>query len=141
MNRFVWIDTSFLYALFVADDQNHSVAQNIWKTCTKKHITGVTSNLIVSELGTLLVYRFDAGIAISRIGMVLDSQIITKIYIDASMESSALAWWKKFSDQSFSFPDCISFELMRRTGIRQALSFDCDFAIAGFEMVRSPHVL
>jgi predicted nucleic acid-binding protein len=141
MNRFVWIDTSFLYALFVSKDQHHAEAEAIWKTCIRKHIVSVTSNLLVSELGTLLAYHFDHATALKRVSMVLDSRIIKRVYVDESIESSALAWWKRFVDQSFSFPDCVSFELMRKTGIRQALSFDCDFAIAGFELVRTPHAL
>jgi predicted nucleic acid-binding protein len=141
MNRFVWIDTSFLYALFVAKDQNHQKALQLWKICLDKHITGVTSNLIVSELGTLLAYTFDHAIALNRTNIVLNSAIIKRIYIDSETESAALRWWKQFADQSFSLPDCVSFELMHRTGIEQALSFDCDFEIAGFQLVRSPYVL
>lgn len=141
MNRFVWIDTSFLYALFVQKDQNHAVSQLIWKTFLHKRITGVISCLIISELGTLLVYTFDHATALRQIRIVLDSTLIRRVYIDSEIESSALAWWKKYQDQKFSFTDCVSFELMRRTGIRQALSFDCDFTIAGFELVRTPHAL
>jgi predicted nucleic acid-binding protein len=141
MNRFVWIDTSFLYALFVRSDQYHEKANLIWKTFLQKRITGVTSNLVVSELGTLLVYTFDHAIALRMVGLVLDSAIIKRIYVDSTVESAALAWWKKYADQSFSFPDCVSFELMKRTGIEQALSFDRDFEIAGFQLVRSQHVL
>jgi hypothetical protein len=141
VNRFVWIDTSFLYALFVQKDQNHAAAQPIWTTFLHKRITGVVSNLIVTELGTLLVYAFDHATALRQVRLVLDSALIKQVYIDARIESSALAWWKKYQDQKFSFTDCVSFEIMRRTGIRQALSYDCDFTIAGFELVRTPHAL
>ncbi len=137
MTEFIWIDTSFLYALFARADINHTNAESIWKQILSKGITGVISNLILAELGTLLAYRFGHSTAASRIGMVLDSTIIRRVYVDSDIESGALAWWRTFGDQSFSFPDCVSFEIMRRTGMRRALSYDKDFGIAGFEQVRS----
>jgi predicted nucleic acid-binding protein len=138
---FAWADTSFLYALFAKNDQNHVKAQAIWGACIKHRVNSVVSNLIVSELGTLLAYRFDHAIALRNVRMVLDSAVITKIYVDSEVETASLAWWGKYRDQKFSMVDCVSFELMRRTGIRKALSFDLDFSIAGFERVIGPHMI
>ncbi len=73
--------------------------------------------------------------------MVLDSAIVRRVYVDSEIETGALGWWKAFADQEFSFPDCVSFEIMRKTGIRQALSFDHHFDIAGYELMRTEHCL
>jgi uncharacterized protein len=41
-------------------------------------------------------------------------------------------WLARFSDQRFSLPDAVSFELMSREALRQASAFDRHFETAGF---------
>ena len=137
MNTRVWVDTSFLYALFVRSDTHHVQAQELWRERIKRKIPAVTSNLVFSELATLFVYRFGHAIALSRMGLLCDSALVRRVYADAAVESSAMHWWKKFGDQKFSFPDCVSFEFMRRLGVGRALSYDLDFSIAGFEVLQN----
>jgi len=135
MKNCVWIDTSFLYALFVQADKNHTLAQKIWETVIKRKITCITSNLVTSELGTIFAYRFGHEIALKRMKMIFDSSIIKRVSSSNDIESKALAWWEKYRDQKFSVTDCISFEYMKLFGIKKILTFDIDFTIAGFTII------
>jgi predicted nucleic acid-binding protein len=131
-----WADTSFLYALFVEADANHRAAGQLWKHCVANRVRPVTSGLVTAELGTLLAYRFGHEIAYSRMAMLCESELLVRVHADDRLEAAAIRWWRRFSDQHFSFADCVSFEFMRQLGIRRAISFDLDFAIAGYETVR-----
>ncbi len=134
MKPLLWVDTSFLYALFVQCDKNHKKANLKWRRHVEQRLTFVTSNLVISELGTLLAYRYAHKIALKQIIGIQDSSLLNKVYSDANIETSALEWWRRFSDQKFSFVDCVSFEFMNKLGIKKALAFDKDYIIAGFNI-------
>lgn len=136
MKRYFWIDTSFLYALFVKSDQNHSKAQSLWKPFTAKRCRGVTSNLIIAELGTLLAYHFGHATALKHITMLYESVTIQRVYVDEETASASLRWWRMSHDKKFSTTDCVSFEFLKRLGIKNILSFDHDFEISGFHLIR-----
>jgi predicted nucleic acid-binding protein len=135
MKEIVWVDTSFLYALFAKSDANHVSANKTWNWYINDHKQFVTLNLIIAELGTLLLYRFGHKTALERIAMVQDSTVLRTVYSDSLIEFGVLQWWHKFNDQQFSYVDCASFECMRRLGIKKAMTFDRDYQIAGFEKI------
>jgi predicted nucleic acid-binding protein len=137
MKRHAWTDTSFLYALFVKADKNHQKSKVIWEAIISRKIECVTSNLVTAELGTLFAYRFGHEIALQRMRLVYDSLLIKIVYSTPEIESKALVWWKRYSDQKFSVTDCVSFEFMKVFGIDNILTFDIDFAIAGFNIINN----
>ena len=137
MKKHVWIDTSFLYALFVKADKNHLKSKAMWEAIISRKIECITSNLVTAELGTLFAYRFGHEIALQRMTLVHDSLLIKKVYSNPDIESSAMVWWKQYSDQKFSVTDCVSFEFMKVFGIDDILTFDIDFAIAGFNIINN----
>ncbi|MBD3239517.1 MAG: PIN domain-containing protein [Chitinivibrionales bacterium] len=137
----VWVDTSFLYAMFVETDQNHAAAQRVWREATVRRIPCLSSELVYGELGSLFAYRFGHRIAFSRMSLLLDSVLIKQVFADSRVQSGALKWWRRYQDQSFSMVDCVSFEFMRLLGLTHALSFDTDFSVAGFTTVREPDTL
>jgi uncharacterized protein len=57
---------------------------------------------------------------------------VTVISLDAALLDRALELLKARMDKTWSFTDCISFEIMRQRGITQALSADHHFRQAGF---------
>jgi predicted nucleic acid-binding protein len=50
----------------------------------------------------------------------------------ASHHRAALAWLSRFSDQPITYTDAVSFAVMRARDCQYAISFDHDFAVAGF---------
>ena len=137
MKNNIWADTSFLYALFVKADKNHPKSKALWETIIGRKIACATSNLVTAELGTLFAYRFGHEIALQRMRLVYDSLLIKIVYSTPEIESRALVWWKRYSDQKFSVTDCVSFEFMKLFGINNILTFDIDFAIAGFNIINN----
>ena len=129
----IWVDTSFLYALFVRADKNHLAANRVWKEKIAEKCDFLTSNLAVCELGTLLAYRFGPPVALRQVSLLYDSALLQMIYADEKCSLGALAWWRKYPEQKFSYTDCVSFQFMRILGLSEALSYDRDFTVAGFQ--------
>ena len=48
-------------------------------------------------------------------------------------------WLEQFEAQDFSFADAVSFAVMRSRRIRNALTLDRHFAIAGYTMLANGH--
>src|SRR5579872_2324549 len=44
-------------------------------------------------------------------------------------------WLARYADQTFSLADAVSFQVMRERRIREALTLDGHFALAGFVMI------
>ncbi len=44
-------------------------------------------------------------------------------------------WLERFSDQTFTLVDAVSFQLMKERGLSQAFAFDTHFQVAGFELL------
>jgi predicted nucleic acid-binding protein len=57
------------------------------------------------------------------------------IFVGEVIEDEALRWLLRHDEKAYSFVDATSFLVMRDTGIREALTFDADFAAAGFSIV------
>ena len=71
-------------------------------------------------------------------GFVRDLQADRRIDIvpaSAAAIEAGLAFYEKHDDKEWSLTDCISFQIMRREGIQQALTADHHFEQAGFEVL------
>ena len=55
--------------------------------------------------------------------------------IDPDLKA-AWAWLTRHDERPYSFVDAVSFRVMRRRRLSEALAFDGDFAAAGFVEVR-----
>ncbi len=129
----VFIDTSGFTALYRHGDRDHKEAALIWEDLLKNRTLLYTSNYVIAETMTLLRRRISHRSSVEFGELLFASSQIQIIRPNAQQDTEALSLFKKFDDQNFSFFDCSSFAIMRDIGIRQALAFDDDFTIAGFE--------
>jgi uncharacterized protein len=63
---------------------------------------------------------------------------VTVLPLEAALLQDALMLFRARSDKTWSFTDCISFEIMRQRGIALALSADHHFRQAGFQTAFAP---
>jgi predicted nucleic acid-binding protein len=124
----IFVDTSFFYALVVARDRNHARAQRaleeLGPDSTRERL--LTTNHVIAETLTL-VRRLSYAEAV-RLGEALFSGQLVRLHrATAEQERTAFEAFKKYSDQDYSYVDCLSFVVMEDLGIREALTFDADF--------------
>lgn len=67
---------------------------------------------------------------------LLRSDFVRLVYVDEGLYRAAFEYLESRPDKRYSLTDCLSFVLMDRLGIHQALAFDAHFEQAGF--VRLP---
>lgn len=100
----------------------------------------LTTNLIVGETWTLLRrkagHRYAVGF-LDRVELLVSEGKLLVHAVTGDEESRAWRWLRRHDERVYSFVDATSFEVMRARRLREALSFDNDFAAAGFIELRS----
>jgi predicted nucleic acid-binding protein len=147
----VFVDSGAFVALLSQSDKNHERALEIYKTLTDQRVRLVTTNHVIDETCTWLLYHarnghakaVEFGVAMAggtaQIGLVAArshkrlSNGLLIIYSSPEIENEAWNLFRKYDTTGFSFTDCVSFALMQAMNIRQSFAFDSHFDILGFE--------
>jgi hypothetical protein len=125
-----------LLALSLARDQWHARAARTARANTAAGIRYIGTTLILAEFHVQLVYARGAQNAREAISRLASDPAHEWLPVDADLARHAIArWLVRFSDQSFSLTDAVSFEVMRRERVTHAFAFDKHFEAAGFSLV------
>ncbi len=131
----MFVDTWAWVAMAVADDPDHHGARTGYADLVRSGARPVTSRFVIAETLTRLRYdvsHTSAVAAADAIHAMVDAELLAVAEVDAPLWQSALAWFRRFDDQRFSFVDCTSFAIMEARGLTDALTADRHFATAGF---------
>lgn len=132
----IFVDSSALVARIVVRDQHHGEAKRLWAKLESAPDACITTNLVISETLTLIARATTYEFAARQARELYASRALEIDRPDIRDEIEAVTLFARYADHQMSFTDCLSFSVMRRRGIRQALAFDRDFEIAGFELLR-----
>jgi predicted nucleic acid-binding protein len=126
----VFIDTSAFLAVLDAGDRYFEKARLVWEKLASSAETLTCHNYVLVEASALVQRRL--GLAALR---ALEEDILPLvhiIWIDEDVHRAAVGALFAAADRSLSLVDCVSFEVMRRNGIRTAFAFDAHFLERGF---------
>ena len=126
----IFVDTSFWVALRNRRDGNHAPAEELLRQRASTAL--VTTNHVRGETWTYLRRRAGHRAAVDFLEVVERSPRIRVTHVGEDLEIEALRWLRRRDDREYSFVDATSFALMRSLRIGEALTFDQDFAAAGF---------
>ena len=132
----IFLDTGFLFALFVEGDANHDRVRQVFEGYRGRRLQDLllTTNHVVAETVTLLRKRGHPdsrvrhGLAVSVGEQLLAGTLAQLHRASEEEEREALAYLAKHQDQDYSFADCLSFVVMDKQGITEALTVDSDFS-------------
>jgi Predicted nucleic acid-binding protein, contains PIN domain len=128
-----FVDTSYLIALENSVDQYHRTASRHWSELAKSSSHSfVTSSYVFVEVVTLLNNRRLHSKAVELGKNLLTSRLFNLVHVDEELFDEAWALFQKHKDKKYSLTDCVSFQLMKRLAITEALTFDKHFVQAGF---------
>jgi uncharacterized protein len=98
----------------------------------------VTTNLVVAETHALLLRRVGRPSALAFVRTVDDPPNVVVRSTRDLERAAERDWLARYADQDFSYTDAVSFSVMTERRIRDALSLDHHFAVAGFQALGTP---
>lgn len=129
----IFADSSFWIAIRNERDQYHRRAVE-WlgdpeggPLATTNQVRGETWTFLRRKVGHASASQFLATLERSRRTRV--------VFVSEEMEADAIRWLRKHDERPYSFVDATSFVIMRAMHIRDALTYDDDFVVAGFRRV------
>lgn len=130
----VFVDTSFWFALRTTrEGERHERARKVLPRFRAEEL--VTSDRVVEETWTLLNVRSGHHAALDFARVLRGSRSKVRVAkVDERMVEQAWSWLEGRDERPYSFVDATSFSLMRALRVHEALSFDDDFAAAGFSI-------
>jgi predicted nucleic acid-binding protein len=129
----VFVDTSAFYATLDADDGQHQPAKQTWVALVNETTDLVCSNYVIVETTALVQNRL--GIEAVRAFQEDMLPVVRIEWVDEPAHQAGVTALMTAGRRHLSLVDCVSFDLMRRFGIRRAFAFDEHFAEQGFELV------
>ena len=134
----IFLDTSFLFAYYNADDEDHELALDLIKDMVNNKVDIIISDYIFDELITLLLARTNKSMAIevcNKLIKEIKSGNIELNYVDNEIFMEALNIFIHFKDKKWSFTDCTSYAIIKNANITKAVAFDRHFRQFGIEIL------
>ncbi len=131
----LFLDTSGLVALLVADDALHDRATRYFQSLRRSGRLVITSDWVLAELGNSLARTAARPLGAEFIRRLLATPRARVIFIDEALLARALERYAGYADKNWGLVDCASFEVMADHGCHEALTHDRHFEQAGFRRV------
>ncbi|MGQ0624442.1 MAG: type II toxin-antitoxin system VapC family toxin [Sporichthyaceae bacterium] len=129
--RTQFADTSFWFARHVTADRNYPLARAITPAPAV-----LTTELVLGETWTLVNRRVGHEAALACVRAIRRLPGVWVERVSEADHSAAWAWLAAHDEREYSFVDAVSFTVMTRRQVGEALAFDGDFTAAGFVEVR-----
>jgi predicted nucleic acid-binding protein len=126
----IFIDTSAILAVLDTDDKHHPKAKKLWEELLVSNENLVTSNYILLELSALVQNRL--GLDALRVLLEDVAPVFHVKWVDETIHKTAQEALLTAGRRRLSLVDCVSFTIMRLTGVNKAFAFDVHFREQGF---------
>jgi len=133
-----FVDTSAWVAYYLSDDKNHIRIKNLLKGLIVDKAVICTSNDVVDETVTRLIYmtrpRFVKEF-IDFIGESIKGGNLVQFWVDDQLQLEAFALTVKFLEHKLSMTDCTTLAVLKRFNIDSIVSLDSDFRKVGVNTI------
>ena len=130
--RPVFLDTGSVIALEALDDQHHGDAIQQWRETAPELTPIVTTTYVFDEVVTFFnaCGRHQKAVEVGR--RLLESRVVEMIRVNEALFEAGWSRFQARPDKRYSLTDCISFVVMERRDLEEALAFDHHFEQAGY---------
>ncbi len=130
----LFIDSSAFIARAIVKDANHSAAVNTFQRISQgvlPYRRHYTSNYVVDETVTFLLYERGSHVAIETLHRIRTSATLRVLHVSEEVEAQADEVFARLAPSRVSYTDCTTKVLMEREAIDTAFSFDRDIEVLG----------
>lgn len=127
-----FVDTSGWLALIVTSDSRHRETTQIYQSKYAEGCNFVTHQGIMLEVGNSCSSVRSRSAAIGLKNKLAESRRVKILEIDNELYEAGWKLYAERSDKDWGIVDCISFIVMQRQNITEALTADKHFEQAGF---------
>ena len=134
----VFVDAGVWYGAVHRGLAEHGLSLAVLKQVADEGLGLVTTNLVVAEVHASLLRRVHRRAALGFLRGIYGSRQMV-VWSTPDLEVQAVHdWVARYDDHDFSLADAVSFTVMAERGIEEALTFDRQFAAAGFRVRPRP---
>lgn len=134
----LFVDTGAFYARADEDDANHETATAVFdgiRTGSLAYRPLYTSQAVLSELATLLLYKLGHDHAVRTLTAIRDAESFTVVPVDRAVFGTAAGQFADYDDQEISFVDHTTSVVADERDVDCVFGFDSDFRTLGFDLV------
>jgi predicted nucleic acid-binding protein len=128
----LFLDTSFVIALFNATDPHHEQTKAWHATLLKEQRPKLTTTAILLELGDGFARKGRWDLISPFLAAVVHDPMVQVVPVDTSLLERAREFRNARPDKHWGLTDCVSFVVMDEKGLTEALTADRHFQQAGF---------
>lgn len=132
--RQIFVDSGFVIALINQCDQYHQQASELADRLEGYPL--LITDAVLLEIGNALVRNFKKQ-AVEIIENFFASDEVEVVRLTPKLFDQAFMLYKMYQDKEWGLVDCVSFAVMQKAGVSQALTFDRHFIQAGFQVLTS----
>ena len=129
----VFVDTSAFYAVVNRGDARHAQASEAWRRLIDEDAALMTSNYVLVETAALLQNRL--GMDAVRMFHTDILPLLRIEWIGQADHDAGVAAMLAAGRRKLSLVDCVSFQVMRQSGVGAVFCFDEHFREQGFEVL------
>ena len=131
----VLVDTSAFLAVLDQGDRNHPAAKARWIEMLDRGEELISHNYVLVETSAVVLRRL--GLEAVRVFERDVVPVLRLVWVTREIHEAAAGAHLVAGRRTLSLVDCVSFEVMRRTGVLTAFAFDRHFRDYGYQTIPS----
>lgn len=134
----LFLDSSAFIARARREDRYHRAASDTFAGISRGDLPyrrQYTSNYVIDETATFLVYEAGARVALEVLRRIRSSPTLQILHVSEEVESAADRVFERFAPSRVSYTDCTTKVLIERESIDAVFSFDRDMETLGLTRI------
>lgn len=128
----VFLDTSYVIALLVPQDQHHATAAAVSLQMIEARTQLVTTQAVLVEIGNALSRQRYRATCLQTLRTLRTDPATEIVPLSDTLFGRALDLYEARPDREWGLADCMSFVVMEDLGLTDALTTDRHFEQAGY---------
>ncbi len=132
MNKAIFVDTGYVYAVLSPRDQWHREAVLWQEKIISERLSLITTEFVLTEIADGLAAVNYRQTALQTIRLFYENPLVEIVPATSALFAQAVNLYERRPDKNWGLTDCTSFVVMTENKLAEALTTDDHFRQAGF---------